>query len=205
MRSFLLGAAAALGLFPAFASAVVRINIERIDVVPNGTAQTVFLDVFGEDLDNANEQLAAFTIGIDAPTFSPTGVRFAPPGTGTLPKSSAAHPFVFSDFAGVEVEDFGSDFKRIQGGSGLAGSTQQVNLSDLRNGFLSIPVLIPANAAPGTYAITLDPTVTDLAGQGPVVVTVAGTPGQVTIVPEPASLGLVVLGGLLTLRRRRVA
>ena|SRR5688572_25259970 len=205
MRSFLLGAAAALGLFPAFASAVVRIDIERIEVIPTGTAQTVFLDVFGVDLDDQNEQLAAFTIGIDAPTFSAAGVRFAPEGNGILPKPSSAHPFVFSDFAGVEVEDFGSDFKRIQGGSGLAGSTQQVNLSVLRNGLVRLPIMIPANAAPGVYAITVDPTVTDLAGQGPVVVTVAGAAGQVTVVPEPASLGLVVLGGLLTLRRRRVA
>jgi hypothetical protein len=192
-------------LFPAFAQAVVRVNIERIDVIPTGAAQTVFLDVFGVDLDNSNEQLTAFTVGIDAPTFSANGVRFDIPGTGLLPKPGAAHPFVFSDFAGVEVDDFGSTFNRIQGGSALAGSTQQTNLSDLRNGLVRLPILIPANAAPGVYAITLDPTVLDLAGQGPPVVAVPGDVGQITIVPEPASLGLVVLGGLLTLRRRRVA
>jgi len=43
------------------------------------------------------------------------------------------------------------------------------------------------------------------AGLGAPVVATLGTQGSVTIVPEPASLGLIVLGGLLTLRRRRVA
>jgi len=108
--------------------------------------------------------------------------------------------------AGVaDIEDFGSDAKRIQAGSGLSGSTQQVDLTELRNGFLSLPILIPANITSGTFTITLDPTVTDLAGNGPVVTTQVGSPGIVNIVPEPTSLGLVAIGGLLALRRRRVA
>ena len=206
MRSFLLGAVAALGL-PAIASATVQINVERVEVVPDATQKVVFVEVFGQDLDNTNEQLNSFSIALSAPTFTANGVRFEAPETFVFP-TPTGHPYVFQSFVGVVPEDFGTTFNRALTGAGLPGTTpaNQVNITDALNGFVRIPIIVPANAAPGFYPIIVEaPPTTALAGLGAPIVSVPGQGGGVQIVPEPASLGLIVLGGLLTLRRRRVA
>jgi hypothetical protein len=214
MRSYLLGAAAALGLFPVMASAVVQINVDRLDgVIPTAAQQTVYVDVFGVDMDNTDERLNTYTISVNGVGFSGTGnaPRFSFPagGTGSLGsivRPSAAHPFVFGGLDTIPpIESFGSNAGRLQFASNTVEQTDEVNLSALRNGFIRLPVIIPANATPGTYPLVVDLSGTQLAGLGAPVVATLGTQGSVTIVPEPASLGLIVLGGLLTLRRRRVA
>lgn len=207
MRSFLLGAVAAIGLCPTVASAVVQLNVERVDVVPTGAQQIVYLDVFGDDLaPEENERLSGYTIGIAAPTFTDSGVRFnIPDDATTLDRPSAAHPYVFAAFPGVEPERAFSDFQTVFALGAIAGSGD-ANISPTLNGFFRLPVLIPANAGPGFFPVVIEPQpTTALAGNAGAVPFAVGPGGGVNIVPEPASLGLIVLGGLLTLRRRRVA
>src|SRR5215208_728003 len=122
MRSYLLGAAAALGLFPVMASAVVQLNVDKIDVIPTAAQQTVFVDVFGNDLDNTDERLNTYTISVNGVGFSGTGTlpRFNIPagGTGSMGSTvrpSAAHPFVFGGLDTIPpIESFGSTVGRLQ-------------------------------------------------------------------------------------------
>ena len=190
---------ATVSLMPSSAWAVLRINIERIDFVPSGFDQSVLLDVFVEDLDNSNEQLAAFTVGVDGIGFTPNGLRLLPP---VLP--GPAHPYVFQDFPGIVPEDLGSTYNRIQMGAGLPGPNMGVDVSDLRNGLFRIPIHVPANFFPSFGTLTLDMTVTAFEGDGPTIVAVAGQPGGVLpLIPEPTAAGLACVAAPI-LRRRRM-
>jgi len=213
MRSYLLGAAAALGLFPVMASAVVSVNGDRLEVIPGAAQQTVYIDVFGVDVDNTDERLNTYTIAVNAPLFSGTVAnmpRFQIPagGTGSLGsvvRPSPAHPFVFGGLETIPpIESFGSTPSRLQFASNAIEQTDEVNLGTTRNGFIRLPIIVPANAAPGIYNLNIERV--ELAGLGaPIVGTIGTSVPTLVIVPEPASLGLVGLGGLLMLRRRRVA
>src|SRR5688572_21635110 len=131
-------------LAPSVVSAVLRVNIERFEIIPKVHEQTLFADVFVEDLDNASERLTTFSIAIDSPRFTETGLRFAPP-VG-LPSSS--HPYVFKDFPAAGLEDFGSTATRIAVGAELSGPADEVNVTDFNNGLFRIPLFVPANFRP---------------------------------------------------------
>jgi MYXO-CTERM domain-containing protein len=209
MRAILLGAVAALGLCPAIASAVVTVQPERVTANPG---QTVQLDVFATNPDAAeNERLNAYTIELVAPTFSASGIHFVLPaanadGTISYPDSSAAHPYVFGAFAGNgPVDPAGlSDFQTVLLSAALGGTGQEANISDALNGFARVSVIVPANTPAGFYPINLDPGFLSLGSAGTSIVATPGV-GGVTVTPEPGTFGLIAIGGLLALRRRRVA
>ena len=96
---------------------------------------------------------------------------------------------------------------RVQIGAGTVGRNDVADITPSLNGFFQLPVNIPASVtAPGLYAINIDTTLLSLGGAGPAITATPSTVvGGINIVPEPASLGLIGLGGLLFLRRRRVA
>jgi hypothetical protein len=116
----------AVAFAPAAASAVVMISVERVEVVPTGADQTVFLDVYLVDLDNTNERLNAYGLIIHGPANSPGGVRFTQP-TRLL---SAAHPYVFKDFAGYEPLDLDSNHSTLVVSIGPQGVGVEVNISN---------------------------------------------------------------------------
>ena len=220
MRSFLLGAVAALGLAPAFASAAVVLNIENTTVdATDGLAKTAFVTVFGTDATNDNERMNAYTIAINGTGTdgsnafgSANGVKFQVPGSnfGAAGKPTAPHAYVFSALDPVPpVENFSSTASRLQFGATAINQDDEVNVGPGLDGFIRIPIVIPAGAKSGVYTLTIDPTATSLAGVGAPIVATPGQAGTLTVtgvvVPEPASLGLIALGGLFALRRRRLA
>ena len=207
MRSILLGAAAAIGLFPAIASAVVTVRIDTVNVLPTGADQVVGVDVWADpgEGDTINEGLDAFTIAFNGPRFTASGVRFQVPAPGaTWPTPDPAHPYVFTG-RNAPPEDFGSTFDRAQVGGTITG--QGVNITETLNGLVRLQVLVPGNVTPGElFPIVIDPGAFSLGGTDPsLALAVPGGPGMVNVIPEPASMGLIALGGLLALRRRRVA
>jgi hypothetical protein len=218
MRSLLLGAVAALGLCPAFASAAVTINLapqgqpdsSTLTVNATNADQPIRIEVFGNDLDGSDERLNAYTIAIQGagPGFGdPNGVRFSVPGStfGTAGRPTN-HPFVFKDLETIPpIENFSSTPVKLQFASTAVGQEDEVNIDPTHNGFLAAPLIIPANAPGGVYTISV--VTTSLAGQGAPIVSTAGTPLTITVVgvPEPATMGLVLVGGLFALRRRRLA
>ena len=212
MRSFLLGAVAAIGLAPAFASAAVILKIENSTVTDVSAQQTVFVTLYGEDATGDNERMNAYTIALNGtgPGFgSANGVRFQAPTTGNFGaagKPTAPHPYVFGALDPVPpVENFSSTASRLQFGATAINQEDEVNVGNGLDGFLRVPVIIPAGATPGVYTLSIDPAATSLAGLGAPIVATPGAAGTITVVPEPASLGLIALGGLFALRRRRLA
>ena len=238
MRSILLGAAAALGLFPVLASAaVVTVNTGLYNtadgtvpttavsapIIPGPAEQRIIAEIFAVDNDPADataaeqERLNTVTIRLLGGGFSTTtggsAPRFNIPGAtfGTAGRPTH-HPYVFADLESIPaIENFGSQPNRLQFGITAPGQEDEADIINTgangtgKSGFLKLPIIIPANATPGTYTITVDLAGSQLAGRGAPINLTAGQAATFTIVPEPASLGLIVLGGLLTLRRRRVA
>jgi hypothetical protein len=207
MRFTLLGAVATLGLCPAIASAVVMVRTEDVSGAPG---QTISCEVFAVPSDGSDERLTGFTIAVDAPSFNvPNGPSFvipAPGPTGSVFALPTSHPYVFAAFPGNDpvdpagLSDRDTAFLAAALGQGEANIEQ-----NLRDGFAKLMISIPATALPGqTYAITIDPIFTALGSQGAPIIVTPGT-STLTIVPEPASLGLIGIAGLLALRRRRMA
>ena len=168
------------GLLPGGASAAVIVHIDQASLLPNGQDQIAVVDVWAEDPNGTNEQLNAFTVAIDAPAFSPNGIRFAPPVR--LP--SANHPYVFADFPGSEPEDFSSTFNRVQVGAGTVGRNDVVDITPSRNGLFSIPILVPKDFAFGAYPLVIDPSALSFGGAGEPIVVVPGPPGGFIYVPR---------------------
>jgi hypothetical protein len=227
MRSFLLGAAVALGFAPAIASATVQLNFEQQTLpvtVTKGVTnadQVVFLESYATDVDNTDERLNAYTIALTGTGNGfgdPAGVRFKVP-TGTnfgAAGKPVNHPYVFGLLDPVPpVENFSSTPGRLQFGATAINQEDEVNVGPGRDGLIRVPITVPfnLNLPAGTYNYTINfvPSAASLAGLGdPIAIApTGGTPGTFSVVvidvPEPASMGLIGLGGLLTLRRRRVA
>lgn len=213
MRLMLLGAAAALGLCPMVASAVV---VVRADNVVGNPGELIPIEIFASPSDATNERLEAFTIAVEAPSFAAANApKFVIPAprrrTGAGPEDPILQVFDRTTNKGYVFGPTGEEPIDPAGFSDedtvllSATNASPVDIDDpIRSGFARLMVQIPANAQIGqVFPITIDPTFLSLAG--PALITAVPGLGSITVVPEPASMGLIVLGGLLTLRRRRVA
>jgi len=168
--------------------------------------------VFGNDVTNEDEHLNAYTIAVQGGGSTggkafgdAAGVRFVVPagsfGTAGRP---TAHPYVFKNLDTIPpIENFSSTTSKLQFAATAVEQTDEAHITPTLNGFIAMPILIPANTAPGVY--TLSVVTTSLAGTGAPIVSTAGAPATITILPEPATMGLVLVGGLFALRRRRLA
>jgi hypothetical protein len=204
MRSILLGAVAAVGLWPAVASAVV--TVRPADQVGR-PGETVPVEVYADPLTltpDANEQLNAYTMTMSAITFAGANdPSFVVPANFTFEiNTDATHQYVFTAADPPFDPTSGSDRKLVF--LSAAPGTASTNLDAVRNGFGKVMVSIPQGAQPGIYTMRIDNDFLSLGGATGTIDAIGGT-GTFTVVPEPASLGLVAIGGLLALRRRRTA
>ena len=145
-----------LSFVPAAGAAKLQVALETELFDPaSNVEQTVFFEVYVRDLDNTNEQLNTFVLEIEAPQFSPEGVRIRPPVNRRFPEPTI-HPYVFQGFPGVEPEDFNSTYNVIRVAASLLNNEDEVDVANARNGLVRIPVIIPANAVPTFYPIVVD-------------------------------------------------
>ena len=201
---------AALLLAPVAAHAALVVDIEQKELAPAGEDRVVYLDVYLQDPDGRNENLRAFRVSVTGPQNAASGVRFYAPATFTMPRTSAAHPWVFEH--GLDSPfPIPTTFDRT--GGFYSGEDNPVDVSPTLNGLLGIPVLIPANTPAGVYTFPLDPAGTILSSTAyatpgdarvaPIPFT-TGQPGRITVTPEPASAAVLLsLPACLLLRRRR--
>lgn len=204
MRSILLGTVAAIGLWPAVASAAVTVKPQDQIGRPG---DTVAIEVFADPTTltaGTNEHLNAYTMTMSAAAFSgASDPSFVVPANFTFEiNGDATHGYVFTA-ADPPFDPTGNSSRNLVFLSAAPG-TADTDLSETRNGFGRVMVTIPAGTPVGQYTLRVDNDFLSLGGSAGTIDAVGGT-GTLTIVPEPASLGLVAIGGLLALRRRRTA
>ena len=203
-----------LAVLPSLASAKIQLRGEAKSITAPGTYT---MAIFAEPTDNENEQLAVYDLGFllgsvgGAPVDN---VRFVPPYA-----SRPAEGFVYG--AGAATYNVPTTVSpppgprnfllNVEAGTGtpLVDIVGPVKLAEV-----VFEVTAAALTTPGAqYRVTFDPNLVSISSGDPsrldtnIEYTVSTAPdaGLITIVPEPASLSLLALGGLLALRRRRVA
>ena len=202
MRSILLGAVAALGLWPAVASAVIVVRPTSQSANPG---QLVSVEVFADPatlVAGVNERLNAYTMTVSAPQFAgPNDPSFVIPANFTF---AVPENYVFGPNDPPFDPTSGSN-RALVFLSATASSPAEVDIAEGRNRFARVEIRVPETAIVGTnYVLTVDQDFLSLGSAGAPIEAIGGT-GTLTIVHEPASLGLVAIGGRLALRRRRTA
>ena len=180
---------------------LVKINIEDKTIFPAAAGGRLTLDVtFEEPGVNQIEDLIGYDLGftLEKVGGGTGGLRFVPP------YAEKPQPFVFpgaADFHAFVPAPFPDVLLNVWSRSGTVEITRDpVNAARL-------VLEYDPGTAPGEYRVRLDPNFTVLApgpnGPEPEVLRDVSDVGVIRIVPEPASLPLLALCALFTLRRRR--
>jgi hypothetical protein len=169
--------------------------------------QTVAIEVFADPATmtaGTNEHLNAYTMTMSAIGFAGANdPSFVVPANFTFElNQDATHGYVFTA-TDPPFDPTGNSSRNLVFLSAAPGQAD-TDLNETKNGFGRVMVTIPAGAPIGTYTLRVDNDFLSLGGSAGTIDATGGT-GTLTIVPEPASLGLVAIGGLLALRRRRTA
>ena len=201
-------------LAPATARAKFQLRIESASwfIEPN----RLTLDVFAEPTDDEDEQLGGYDLALRLVPVNASpagGLGFAPP--------YAVRPAEGFVFGTPELTNY--TYNVPPNGPPAAGPTQFIlNVESTGAGPINVASRVKIaevvlEVQPGTlptqYRVEINQQITNFGSLDPnrldptveyTVVTGDGS-GIINIVPEPASLSLLALGGLLALRRRRVA
>jgi hypothetical protein len=203
MKRFVLGLGCVLAMMPGVASAALSVSISPDITVTKGAIPTTeqFVDlIFNETAPTANEGLFAYDLYVIRDKPGITLQRIEKPSDNWVFTSPGAS-FQQADISvppGLLVANAIGD---------LLGANQ-----DIVGGTKAARVFytIDQNAAEGVYHISLDPTpgttlfVSGDTGEA-IPVDITSDVGVITVVPEPASLSLLGIAGILALRRRRSA
>lgn len=189
------------------AMAGVTVNVQSVTLTGSTTTTTNgFFDVFIGVTGTGNGSMASWQTQVFLATGAgePTGLTLGTPTvTDVLP---TIRPMALGTDSGW-VNHNGADTDTAT----QASSTQSVGTAvpldgDNGGGFMRVPFTVAANTT-GTFHITLDPsdvTGTALFDDQFNEIPYTAVNGTVTVsVPEPASLGLLALGGAALLARRR--
>ena len=204
-----------LAVLPSLAEARLLLRGEHVEVPPAVPGQYT-MAIFAEPIDNEDEQLGVYDLGFTLVPVNPSavgGVAFVPPFavrpaegfvfgapdptryTYNVPTSVSPPPGPTQFLLNVEST-----------GAGPVDIISAVKLAE-------IVFEVQPGTLPSQYRVEFNENLIALGSLDParldptIEYTLATDPnaGLIEIVPEPTSLSLVALGGLLALRRRRVA
>ena len=212
MRNIFLGIVSACVFAPS-AFGVLTLNIDTKAVRPGESGA---IEVFFTELPPAvNERLALYALGVNlqgAPgvTFGQSDAE----GNVSFVEVPTEHPWVFSGIPGSPrptLEDLGtSTASQVRAFGELPTRIQVgVDITNEKGGVLRIPFSVAPGAALGLRQIVIEQTevgatdfVDDAGELIPFIANPLPTQG-ILVVPEPAALSLLGIGGVLFLRRRR--
>lgn len=202
-----LGIASVLAFMPVAASAAVKLNIEDKVLDPT-TAGMQFVDLIfeatGANETTVNEQLAFYDLGVRLVKVrggNGGGVQFVTPFVG-----KPTDNFVFPDNAAIDIvqDETTSTFAFANVDANSASNFDITTGKKAARLFFQVDPATPADAV---YEFRFDRDYTTIsagAGDDPNIVTDLSDAGVITF-PEPGSLSVLAIGGLLALRRRRTA
>ena len=200
---------ALVALCPTTASAIVTIRVDPGEYTYNGEDQVVSWEVDATNDDNPteNERMSAFTLQLELPNATPTGIHFLTPPQDERGwfeyQATTEHPYVFAGIpnSGTFDPSRGSDYNTVR----LAGVVDEpnatVDISPSRSGLARIDVFIPKDS-PFWGTMVLEPRFSEMAGPDGVI-PVVGQSATWSVLPEPTSPGAVGLAATLMLLRRR--
>ena len=206
MKRAVLGIGCVLALLPGVASAAITAKVSDLQLVPGTHAGTHSVDIVFEATganQTVDEALAFYDLGLRLVKRGggAGGITFIAP---FAEKNANADGYVFPDTAEFTVAESGP-------ANILANVSANTTANfDITSGKKAGRVFFTVDAltSPDTvYEIQFDPDLTIFAagaGDDPIIpVTLAA--GTISFIPEPASLSLLAIGGLMALRRRRTA
>jgi hypothetical protein len=200
MRNIYLGIVSACVLAPSIASAALTLTVPEVSARPGDSG--VLEIFFTETGTPTDENLSVYSLGIDL--LNANGVSFGPAPRVNVPTDRR---FVFADVAGATLEDLGSDADSIRSFASLPLSVLEgVNIGPNNPGVLRIPFTVPVGTAPGLRPVVINTTeiaATDFVDEVGELILFTPDNGFIDVVPEPTALGLLGIGGVLFLRRRR--
>ena len=184
-----------VALAPSSAWAVLAVHVESRTRAPSSQDEIVLLDIFARDLDGSDEQLNAFTFGLNLLSPRQPGVRFLP---GVfLPGSN---PHVFRDFTAGEPELLAASDSRLVIGARIPAG-RGVNVTNDAGGLARVQLFVPAGFS--DYAtVTFDPFSANFTGTRGTVIAVPGDAGGVGVLPEPSAALTAIVAAATLLRRR---
>ncbi|MGB7160556.1 MAG: hypothetical protein WBD40_21000 [Tepidisphaeraceae bacterium] len=186
------------------AQAALILHVE--DKTLTASATTVTLDIWLEETGATNFNVASYNVGL----------RLSPTGTLTFAShavSTGAHPTLFTDDAVITNQtpnasppfgNYNAANDRLLADDLLVDGTDVAVQNDDREGLFSVTLNISANAL-GVFALNVDLDRSEIADSQANVHTLVIDNGLITInpVPEPAFMGLALLGLPLLCRRRK--
>lgn len=199
-------AASMLALPVASQAAIIVSVVDDRPLLP-GTNDFIDVVVFTDDPTQITQAYAAYQAAAELVGGPGNGLSFISPPKRTDALDGLNPPI--EQFLASGAPAFSGTADRATANAvdiTLVGDT----ISLLPQGLLRIPVQVAPNAA-GQYTIRLIPLSEDAAtgvaisdaNLNPADVTLVN--GTITVVPEPASIGLLAVGALVALRRRRTA
>jgi hypothetical protein len=207
--------AAALVLFPSFASAAITV---RPTNQAAGPGFLIPIDFFADPATlsaGRNERLNAFTMTVEAIGFGLVGgnrpwfVVPQPDPAGYFRfdrPSDPTHEYVFGSTPSASPYDptGQSTYNILYIAAVLDPPRPGVDITEVRNGFARVYVFWPASGAPGAYTVRVGNDFLSLGGEAGTIEAVGGS-GFFAVIPEPTAPGIAAAALLWLLRRRRPA